>query len=66
MKSSFESSRRSFEGLDYDLHERLPFSIVEISHSQSVVFDVDICYRMDQVQQRVLAEFEANGGREIL
>ena len=52
-------SERTFEGLDHAVHERLPFSIVKISHSLSTVFEGNVYNKLDQ--RRVLAEFEANG-----
>ena len=58
MTSSAPSQRR-FERLNQSVHERLPFSVVKISHSLSTVFEESLYARSDQ--RRVFADFGANG-----
>ena len=60
--ASPEPSERSFAKLNHVVHERLPFSTVKISHSLSTVFEESVFNRLLD-QRRVLAEFEANGGK---
>ena len=61
--ASSAPSQRIFESLKQSVHERLPFSVVKLSHSISTVFEESVYARSDQ--RRVLSDFRANGEKSF-
>ena len=62
--ASRDPSKRRFERLNDVVNEKIPFSIVKISHSTSTVFDGNVYDGIDR--RLVLAEFEGNGDESNL